>query len=186
VIRGGVSQLGIQTIRNKTVSNDTALLTVNMGSDIITMNQTTEKKRKESKLEVQTYLDRLKYAIQSDSVRLNYQKNRKVDQGRDKKYTNRYTMAKLFPDENEVEVLKRELMLLTAAEYIETVKDTKFLNRSEMRVFGKQYSGDDIYIKLRVELVSIAHASGDSFILVMSFHYSEWDFKESSFLYKKS
>lgn len=161
------------------------MLTVTIRSDIIKMNQTTEKKRKESKLEVQTYLDRLKYAIQSGSVKLNFQKDRRVDQGRHKKYTNRYTMGQLFPDEDEVEVLKRELTLLTIEEYIETVKDTRFPKLSEMRVFGKQYSGDDIYIKIRVELVSFAHASGDSFILVMSFHYSEWDFKESDFLYKK-
>ncbi|MGF7185320.1 hypothetical protein GGQ84_001406 [Desulfitispora alkaliphila] len=149
------------------------------------MSKITEVKRKESKLEVQTYIDRLKYAIKSGSVTINFQKDRNVDQGRNKKYTNRYTMGQLFPDEDEVEALKRELSLLTVEEYIETVKDTRFPKRSEMRVFGKQYSGDDVYIKIRVELVSIAHASGDSFIMVMSFHYSEWDFKESDFPYKK-
>lgn len=156
-----------------------------MGSVIIKMSKITEVKRKESKLEVQTYIDRLKYAIKSGSVTINFQKDRNVDQGRNKKYTNRYTMGQLFPDEDEVEALKRELSLLTVEEYIETVKDTRFPKRSEMRVFGKQYSGDDVYIKIRVELVSIAHASGDSFIMVMSFHYSEWDFKESDFPYKK-
>lgn len=156
-----------------------------MGSVIIKMNKITEIKRKESKLEVQTYIDRLKYAIKSGSVTINFQKVRNVDQDRNKKYTNRYTMGRLFPDEDEVEALKRELSLLAVEEYIETVKDTKFPKRSEMRVFGKQYSGDDVYIKIRVELVSIAHASGDSFIMVMSFHYSEWDFKESDFPYKK-
>lgn len=156
-----------------------------MGSVIIKMNKITEIKRKESKLEVQTYIDRLKYAIKSGSVTINFQKVRNVDQDRNKKYTNRYTMGQLFPDEDEVEALKRELSLLAVEEYIETVKDTKFPKRSEMRVFGKQYSGDDVYIKIRVELVSIAHASGDSFIMVMSFHYSEWDFKESDFPYKK-
>lgn len=149
------------------------------------MSKITEVKRKESKLEVQTYIDRLKYAIKSGSVTINFQKDRNVDQGRNKKYTNRYTMGQLFPDEDEVEALKRELSLLTVEEYIETVKDTRFPKRSEMRVFGKQYSGDDVYIKIRVELVSIAYASGDSFIMVMSFHYSEWDFKESDFPYKK-
>lgn len=156
-----------------------------MGSVIIKMNKITEIKRKESKLEVQTYIDRLKYAIKSGSVTINFQKVRNVDQDRNKKYTNRYTMGQLFPDEDEVEALKRELSLLAVEEYIETVKDTKFPKRSEMRVFGKQYSGDDVYIKIRVELVSIAHASEDSFIMVMSFHYSEWDFKESDFPYKK-
>jgi len=155
-----------------------------MRSVIIKMSQTTENKRKESKIEVQTYLDRLKYAIQSGSVRIDFIKNRRVDQGRNKKYTNRYAMGKLFPNEDEVEVLKRELPLLSVEEYIETVKDTRFPKMSEMRVFGKKYSGDDVYIKIRVELVS-SLASGDSFILVMSFHYSEWDFKESDFPYKK-
>ena len=161
------------------------ILTLSMGNVIISMSQTTEVKRKESKLEVQTYLDRLEYAIKIGSVRIDFQKNRKVDQGRNKKYTNRYTMGKLFPDEDEVEALKRELLLLTVEEYIETVKDTRFPKLSEMRVLGKQYSGEDVYIKIRVELVSIAHASGGVFILVMSFHYSEWDFKESDFPFNK-
>ncbi len=89
-------------------------------------------------------------------------------------------MAKLFPDEDEVELLKAELARLSVDEYIETVKDTGFWKRSKMRVFGRQNSGDDVYIKIRVE-----HASGDSYILVMSLHYSEWNFKESDFSYKK-
>jgi len=161
------------------------MLTIDMRSATIKMSQTTEKKRKESKPEVQTYLDRLKYAIQSGTVKLTFQKDRNVDQGRNKKYTNRYTIGQLFPNEDEVEVLKRELLQLTVEENIETVKDTKFPKRSEMRVFGKQYSSEDIYIKTRVELVSIAHACGDSFMIVMSLHYSEWDFKESDFPYKK-
>jgi hypothetical protein len=33
-------------------------------------------------------------------------------------------------------------------EYIETVKDTRHLTRSDMRVFGKKYSNEDVYIKL--------------------------------------
>ena len=80
--------------------------------------------------------------------------------------------------------VKRELSLLTVEDYIETVKDTRFPNKSEMFVFGKQYSGDYVYIKIRVELISITQAGGGSFILVMSFHYSEWDFKDSNFPYK--
>jgi len=149
------------------------------------MNQISENKRKESKQEVQTLLDRLKYAIQCGSVRLNFQKDRNVDKIRDKRHTNRYTISHLFPEEDETEVLKRELMFLTVGDYIETVKDTKYPNRTEMRVFGKQYSKDDIYIKIRVELISNAHASGDNFILVMSFHYSEWKFEDANFPYKK-
>ena len=149
------------------------------------MKQTTEVKRTESKLEVKTYLDSLKYAIQSGAVTLNFQKDRKVDLTRDPKYTNRYTVGKLFPDEDEVGALKRELSKLTVEAYIETVKDTRFPKRSEMRVFGKVYDEEDVYIKIRFELISRAHASGSSFILVMSFHFSERNFTDSLFPYMK-
>jgi hypothetical protein len=68
---------------------------------------------------------------------------------RDEKYTNRYTVSNLFPDEDETEALKRELSLLTVEEYIETVKDEKFPKRKEMRVFGKNMQ-EKMYI-LRFE-----------------------------------
>lgn len=145
-------------------------------------NNKNEEKRIESKLEVQAYLDKLKYAIVNGSVKLNLQKDRHVDKTRHKRYTNRYTLGKLFPDEDEVEVLKRELSLLTHENYIETVKDTRFPNKSELRVFGKQYFGDNVYIKFRVELIDLTYASGGSTIVVISFHFSEWSFNESDFL----
>ena len=142
-------------------------------------------KRIEDKFEVETYLDRLKYAIESDSVKINFQKKRKVDDVRGRKYTNRYTISHLFPDEDEVDALKRELSLITVADYIETVKDLRYPNYSEMRVFGKKYVNDDVYIKIRVELVNTTHVSGNSFIFIMSFHFAEIPFKEDGFPYRK-
>ncbi|WP_226036113.1 hypothetical protein [Aquibacillus saliphilus] len=149
------------------------------------MNKELKLRKIEGKFEVQTYVDRLKYAIESGSVKINFQKKRKVDEARDGKYTNRYTVAHLFPNEDEVEALKRELSLLTVADYIETVKDLRFPNYSEMRVFGKEYVNQDVYIKIRVELVNITHVAGDSFIFVMSFHFAEIPFKEEDFPYRK-
>lgn len=70
---------------------------------------------------------------------------------------------------------------MTVKEYIETVKDKNFPKRSEMRVFGKQYDGLDVYIKIRVELISL-QAMGGNYVFVMSFHYSEKAFQESDFL----
>lgn len=92
-----------------------------MGSGIIKMIQKAETKRKESKEEILTFLAKLKYSIKSSSVKLYFQKERNVDQGRNKKYTNRFTIGKLFPDEDEIEALKRELSHLTVEEYLETV-----------------------------------------------------------------
>jgi hypothetical protein len=53
-----------------------------------------------------------------------------------------------------------------------------------MRVFGKQFEEKDVYIKIRVELVSIARVSGNNYVFVMSFHFAEMDFKESDFPYR--
>jgi hypothetical protein len=144
------------------------------------------KKRIENLLEVNTCIARLKHAIQSGTATINFQKDRLVDENRNIKFTNRYTISKLFPDEDEVSILKRELSNLAACDYIETIKDLRFPKRSDMRVFGRQYSGEDVFIKIRVELVSVAHASGGNYIFVMSFHFAEWKFKETDFPYRKN
>ena len=149
------------------------------------MEKRNEKRRIETELEVKNYLYKLKYAIKSGFATVNFQKVRQVDKNRNIKYTNRYTISKLFPEEDEVEVLKRELSSLTVEEYIKTVKDLRFPKRSEMRVFSKQYSGDNVYIKIRVELISSEYAYGKDYILVMSFHFSEWDINKSDFPYGK-
>jgi hypothetical protein len=55
-----------------------------------------------------------------------------------------------------VKALHTELLKITVEDYIETVKDLRFANRSEMRVFGRTYLGEaDVYIKIRVELLDV-------------------------------
>lgn len=141
-----------------------------------------EKSTIEGNLDISTYLDRLKYALESGSATINFQRDRQVDRVRDAKHTNRHTMLALFPEEDEVAVLKRELARLTIHDYIETVKDTRFPKRSDMRVFGKKYSEEDVYIKIRVELVGMM---GSNYIFVMSFHFAEEAFVETDFPYRK-
>lgn len=166
-------------------SFDTKKIDKYIRSVILKMSNTNVVKRIESELEVQTFLAKLRYAIKSDSVSLNIQKDRKVDINRDVKHTNRYTISMLFPDEDEVDCFKRELYSLALEEYMETVKDTKFPKKSDMRVFGRPYLGQDVYIKIRVELLSNEHANGNNYIFVMSFHFSERIFKETDFPYKR-
>lgn len=161
------------------------MLTMATRGVIINMKETFEKRRIESRIEVQTYIDRLKYALENGSTKINFQKSRLIDKNRNKKFTNRYTIERLFPDEDEVKALKRELAVLVIEEYIETLKDVKYPNKTEMRVFGRRYSDEDVYMKIRVELISTTHAGGDSFIFIMSFHYAKEDFKDSDFPYKK-
>ncbi|MFO7968494.1 MAG: hypothetical protein R6U15_00090, partial [Candidatus Izemoplasmatales bacterium] len=131
---------------------------------------------------VKTYLDRLKYALGQSDSRIIFQEYRMVDENRPIEYTNRYTIASLFSDESPSKVMRRELKKLKVNEYMHTVKDLKFKNRSDMFVFAKKYTGF-VYIKIRTELISKQHTS--NYVFVMSFHFSDKPIKNKYFPYKK-
>ena len=138
--------------------------------------------RIESELDVIAYLQNLKYAL-NNKAKITFQEKRRVDGNRDERYTNTYTMADLFPDEDPIEVLRRELKTLTVKEYLRTVKDLRFPDRQEMREFGKVYPGNaEVYIKVRVELLA-QDGFGEHTTFVMSFHYAEKPFSEETFPY---
>lgn len=138
--------------------------------------------RIESELEVKTYIQDLKFALNS-GAQINFQARRRVDENREEKYTNQYTINTLFPNENPVDAIRRELLTLSVEDYMQTVKDMRFPKRSEMREFGKVYNGtDDVYIKIRVELLGIY---GNTTTFVMSFHYAERAFMPEMFPYRK-
>lgn len=138
--------------------------------------------RIESELEVKSYLQNLKYAL-NNGAKINFQAKRLVDENREEQYTNQYTVDTLFPNENPLDALKRELLTLSVEEYMRTVKDLRFPNRSEMREFGKIYNGNsDVYIKIRVELLGVY---GNTTTFVMSFHFAEKAFTSEMFPYNK-
>ena len=144
---------------------------------------TKENARIESELEVKAYIQNLKFAL-NHGAKIEFQINRRVDKQREERYRNQYTVNALFPDENPVDALRRELMALTVENYMRTVRDFRFPNRSEMREFGRTYGGkDDVYIKIRVELLG---EFGNVTTFVMSFHFVERAFKPDMFPYKKS
>lgn len=137
--------------------------------------------RIESLFEVETYIERVKYAL-DNGASIVFQEKRRVDDNRDVRYTNSFTMDDIFPDENPTVVLRQELKKLISAEYMRTVKDLRFPKRSEMREFGRVYAGHgDVYIKFRVELID---KSGVASTFVMSFHYAEKPFTDEMFPYK--
>lgn len=141
------------------------------------------KARIESELEIKSYIQNLKFALKNGAS-INFQVKRRVDEIRDEKYTNQYTVNALFPDENPVDALKRELLTLTVEDYMQTVRDLRFPNRSEMREFGKVYNEkDDVYIKIRVELLG---KYGNTTTFIMSFHFAEKAFVPEMFPYKKN
>ena len=137
--------------------------------------------RIESKSDVQAYIQNLNYAL-DHGARINFQVEREVDRHKPSRFTNKFTMADLFPNENPVDVLRREIKTLTVGEYIKTVKDIRFPNRSEMREFGKVYNNtSEVYIKIRVELLSLY---GGHTTFVMSFHYAQIAFDRTTFPYR--
>lgn len=139
--------------------------------------------RIETELEVKAYIQNLKYAL-NNGAHIEFQAKRRVDNDRDLRYTNQYTVNKLFPNENPIEALKRELLTLTVDNYMKTVKDIRFPRRSEMREFGKVYNtNEDVYIKVRVELLG---QYGNTTTFVMSFHFAERAFTDDMFPYRKS
>ena len=141
------------------------------------------KSRIESEIEVKAYIQDLKFAL-NNGAKIDFQAKRLVDEKRDEKYTNQYTVNKLFSDENPVDALKRELLTLSVEDYMQTVKDIRFPKRSEMREFGKVYNGtDDVYIKIRVELLGMY---GNTTTFVMSFHFAVKAFTPEMFPYKKN
>ena len=141
-----------------------------------------EEARIESRLEVQSYLQDLCHAL-ANGAQIKFQELRQVDKSRNIRYTNRFTVADLFPDENPVDAIRHELQTLTVEEYMRTVKDIRFPKRSEMREFGRIYNGtDDVYIKIRVELLT---AYGSHSVFIMSFHYAVTPFTSDMFPYRK-
>ena len=141
------------------------------------------KTRIESELEVKAYIQNLKYAL-NNGAKINFQAKRLVDENRDEKYTNQYTVDTLFPDEDPVAALRKELLTLSVEDYIQTVKDFRFPKRSEMREFGRVYNGkDDVYIKIRVELLG---SYGNMTTFIMSFHFAEKPFFPEMFPYRKN
>lgn len=138
--------------------------------------------RIESEDEVRAYLANLKYALQN-GAKITFQLVRNVDKQRDKKYTNEYTIQKLFPHQDPLVVLRKELQTLTVENYLRTARDIRFPKYSEMREFGKIYNNtEEVYIKIRVELLS---AFGQHTTFVMSFHFAEKPFCKEVFPYKK-
>lgn len=136
-----------------------------------------EDKTVESIEKVDTFISQLKYVIKNNGI-LEFQEVRKCDKHRNIKFSNKYTINKLFPDEDLVKAIKRELILLKHCDYLHTLKDIKFPNRSLLRVFAKKYSGEYVYIKIRAEVVH-------KFVHIISFHFSSVGIKENEFTYKE-
>jgi len=138
--------------------------------------------RIESLQEVESFIQNVIYAL-NNNANITIQFDRRVDEHRENKYTNRYTINKLFPKENPKDAIARELQKLKTEEYVETLADLRFPSKSEMRVFAKIYDSEQVYIKIRVELFD---KNGKALAYIMSFHFAEHKYDEADFPYRES
>ena len=79
------------------------------------------KARIESEIDVKAYIQNLQFPL-NNGAKIEFQGKRFVDEDRDERYTNQYTVNVLFPNENPVDVLRRELLKLSVSDYMRTVK----------------------------------------------------------------
>src|SRR5690625_4872863 len=90
--------------------------------------------RIEQKFVVEHFINEVKEALLNDSTQLSTEQKREEDEAE----LHENIMSILFPNEDETTVLKRELANLTSEDYLETLKDKKFPNKSETRVFRSE------------------------------------------------
>lgn len=85
-------------------------------------------------------------------------------------FSTAYTMQTLEYDSSDV---KRTLASLTAADYIESIKDDKKLGSPDFRVFGIEISGKEIYIKEKLR--------SENKIFCISFHFAKYPLKDKPY-----
>lgn len=88
------------------VSIDTKILTFIIWGATMSLRDQNLIKKIESKLEIMTYLERLRYALKSGKANIRFQRKRMADVNKEEKYTTRFTLMNLFPDEDEIDVLR--------------------------------------------------------------------------------
>lgn len=138
----------------------------------------------ESESDVKSFLSRLNYGL-TNGAQIQCMMQRVKDKDRDVRFSNHYTLSNLFPNENPTDALRKELLKLKPENYIETIKDSMYPNRSDMRVFGLEYFSGDVYTKIRVELLD-SNSSNNHTVFVMSFHFAEWPINKEKYPYRKS
>lgn len=132
---------------------------------------------------VLAFLAKLKFMLESPRTRIHLD-IKKSDQYKPYEFTNRFTFADLFPNENPVDVLRRELSLLTISDYMHTAIDVINQKSPNYYVFAKKF-GKYVYIKVKIVVFNGSIPGQQDTMLVMSFHYAEFYIDDNSFQYLK-
>ena len=123
----------------------------------------------DSRENVDTHLKEINNALASHKCQLDILFTKK-DQLETDPFSTAYTLQDLEYDSSDI---KRTLMELTAADYIESVRDNQKPGSPDFRVFGKEISGKEIYIKEKLR--------NNDEIFCISFHYARYPLKHKPY-----
>lgn len=137
----------------------------------------------EDRPSVEAYIANTTLALKDSHTEVRIQFDRLKDKYRDERYTTRYTLGELFPDEAPSTALRRELSNLKPEEYIRPVPDSVNENKPAFWEFGRTYTGKgDVYIKIRTVLLDQQCGNNHS-VFIMSFHFATSPLSEEVFPY---
>uniref|UniRef100_UPI00405689A3 hypothetical protein n=1 Tax=Acetatifactor sp. TaxID=1872090 RepID=UPI00405689A3 len=108
-------------------------------------------------------------ALASDNCQFDILMTKKGQSATDP-YSTAYTLQTLEFDSKDV---IQTLLKLTAADYIENIKDDRKPGSPDFRVFGIKISNREIYIKEKMR--------AESCIFCISFHFAEYPLKENPY-----
>lgn len=136
----------------------------------------------ESYHEVEIFLNELKVALDNKCyISVIEQKTSEISRAIER--TNAATIAVLFPNEEPHKALRRELKKLRIKHYMYSMIDDFYPLGNKLKVFGMSYSGNDVYIKLKLEFET-DKSYENAVVLVLSFHYSTRRFGTGEFPYE--
>jgi hypothetical protein len=139
-----------------------------------------EDKITESISEIQIFIHELRVALANKKCFINVIEKKTSEIGRDIEQTNTSTINTLFPDEFPHVALRRELKKLDVRNYMYSMTDILYPQGNKLKVFGKNYAGSDIYIKLKLEFEN-DKSYENAIVLILSFHKSTRIFRSDEF-----
>jgi len=127
--------------------------------------------RIEQKFVVQHFIEQLRETLRNEALELFIQNEEEQDQEVDAEDLDQNALSVLFPNQDAAIVLTQGMRELAIGDYLETVKDKRFPNKSERRVFVKTIADQLLSVSVRLES-DLAHV----YVEVSVFEESEADF----------
>lgn len=127
--------------------------------------------RIEQKFVVQHFIEQLRETLRNEALELFIQNEEEQDQEVDAEDLDQNALSVLFPNQDAAVVLTQGMRELAIGDYLETVKDKRFPNKSERRVFVKTIADQLLSVSVRLES-DLAQV----YVEVSGFEESEADF----------